>query len=396
MKITIVKESLCLGGTERSAANISVALAKKHDINVVLYDGRNIQYPYGGTLFDMKIPARGSKISKTKDHLRRLCYFTKYLSREKPDIVFLFTSFRHPIVKMPMRNTIKLMSSRDFSVLAKNIDRISKLLSNSDGLVCNSEYMRDYYLSKYPKDQNKVFSVKNIIDVYDIRNQGKKPIEDQDFTTFRDNHEFLIVSVGRFCAEKAFENLIAAFAQCIRKKKGIGLVLVGDGEYRNTYIQIIRKEGITDDVYFTGFQSNPYQFMCKCDLFVLSSISEGFPNVLAEAMALSLPVISINCLSGPAEILLKEPNYNLVEKTFLEADYGVLTPHYSKVETDLAINEMAKAIVYLLDDRQLRDRYSKLSFERAKQFSSEAAIDQLERIINQIKENKCKKQQNRI
>ena len=148
---------------------------------------------------------------------------------------------------------------------SKNIDRISKLLSNSDGLVCNSEYMRDYYLSKYPKDQNKVFSVKNIIDVYDIRNQGKKPIEDQDFTTFRDNHEFLIVSVGRFCAEKAFENLIAAFAECIRKKKGLGLVLVGDGEYRNTYIQIIRKKGITDDVYFTGFQSNPYQFMCKCD-----------------------------------------------------------------------------------------------------------------------------------
>lgn len=390
MKITIVKESLCLGGTERSAANISIALAKKHDVNVVLYDGRNIQYQYGGTLFDMKIPSRRSKIAKTKDHLQRLCYFSKYLLREKPDIVFLFTSFRHPIVKMLMRNTIKIISARDFSVLKKNIKKYNKLLSVSDGLICNSEYMKNYYLSEFSSDQDKVFSVKNIIDVDEIKHQGEEFIDDKEFRRFRENHKFLLVSVGRFCAEKGFEHLIVAFNQCVQTNEGIGLVIIGDGILKSTYLQIIREKGIEDHVFFTGFQSNPYQFMHECDLFVLSSVSEGFPNVLAEAMALSLPVISVNCLSGPAEILLKEPNYSIITNAFLKADYGILTPHYDKVGVEHAIKEMTNAILYVLNNQTIRDNYSNLSLERAKQFSSEAANHQLESIFSRLKEKRKK------
>ena len=391
MKIAIVKESLCLGGTERSAANISVALSEKHDVDVILYDGSQIQYKFGGNLFDMGVPVRGSKISKVVDHIRRLRYFRGYLHKERPDIVFLFISFRHPIGKMPMKKAVKLISARDFSVLSTNIIEIKKRLDDSDGLVCNSEYMKGFFLSKYPEDQFKVFAVKNIIDVYDIQKQGNKSVEDEDFITFRDSHDFLIVSVGRFCAEKAFENLITAFSKCRDENQGIGLVLIGDGEYKGTYLRLIQEYGLTNDVYFTGFQSNPYQYMNKCDLFVLSSMSEGFPNVLAEAMALSKPVISVNCFSGPAEILLKKPNYDAVDKTYLQADYGILTPHYNKVGTEQAISELSKAILFMLNEKSERERYAHLAYERAQEFSSEAALTQFEKIFMQVKSSKQKR-----
>ncbi|QTE74992.1 glycosyltransferase [Clostridiales bacterium FE2010] len=384
MKITIVKESLCLGGTERSAANISLALAQKHDVDLVLYDGSNIQYKYGGILYNMNIPTRKSRFYKFIDHYHRVCFFLQYLNKKKPDVVFLFVSFRHPIAKLRMRKTIKIISARDFSVLSTNIQKIKERLNNSDGLICNSLYMKEYYVTKYPEDYSKVFSVWNIIDTFEIRKQAEKPIDNEQFRIFREKYEYLIVSVGRFCAEKAFEYLITAFKKCTNERKSIGLVLVGDGEYKNKYLSLIQEYDISENVFFTGFQQNPYQYMHRCDLFVLSSTSEGFPNVLAEAMALSLPVISVNCFSGPAEILLHKHNYDLVKDSYINADYGLLVPHYSAVGIDQAINEMAKAIIYLLENSEVRKKYAQLAYERSKKFSAEESTMNLEMVFDKL------------
>lgn len=381
MKICIVKESLCLGGTERSAANISVALAQKHNVDMLLYNGEDIKYQYGGMLYDMKTPSKESKIGKVLDHIRRIVFFSLYLMRNKPDVVYLFVSFRHPLYKMRMRKQIKMISARDFSALASHIDSFKSSLDVSDGLIFNSNYMREFYLSRYPEDKNKVFSVWNIIDTCEIIKQAKEPIHDEEFIRFREKYEYLVVSVGRFCIEKAFEHLISAVSQCCCKGKSIGLVLVGDGECKNKYLSLIHEYGISDNVYFTGFQQNPYQYMHKCDVFVLSSISEGFPNVLAEALALSMPVVSVNCYSGPAEILLNEPDYNIVKDSYIYADYGILTPHYNVVGISRAINEMAKAILQLLDDNNARERYAQLAYRRSKLFSKEEATIQLEHIF---------------
>ena len=145
---------------------------------------------------------------------------------------------------------------------------------------------------------------------------------------------------------------------------------------------------MTEDVYFPGFQKNPYQYVAQCDAYVLSSVSEGFPNVLAEAMALGLPVISVNCYSGPAEILLTNSDYHHVQERFVECDYGIMTPHYDFVRTDRAVEEMAKAITYLLSDTMLMQHYSEVAKERAEFFTAKKATDQFKLIFSELSQRR--------
>ncbi len=391
MKIAILKESLCIGGTERSAANISVALAKKHDVTTVLFDGSQIVYPYGGKLIDMKLPSRTNIVKKIITAIQRCIGLIKLIKKEKYDVVFLFAWQKNPINTLEIKNCIKIISIRDFGALAAKPEVYKKNLDTSDGVICNSQYIRDYYVSLYPEDADKAFAVHNIIDVEKILDQSKEPIDDEAFINFRNSHKKVIVAVGRFCKEKAFENLILAFKECKDRMDDIGLAFIGDGEPKDKCVSIAQEAAIEADVYFVGYQKNPYKYMARCDAFVLSSRSEGFPNVLAEAMALSLPVISTNCLTGPAEILMKNCDYSFAEDTFKECDYGIITPRYDSCGEQLAISQLAEAIVHLLSDEELMKKYGELASERAADFSAEAAVEKLEGIFTILKNRRDEK-----
>lgn len=385
MKIGILKESLCIGGTERSAANISVALAKKHDVTTILFDASGIVYPYGGKLIDMKLPPQKSKLQKAVTSYKRRFKLLQINKKEKSDVVFFFTWRSSPINTVKLKKSVKIISIRDFGALKQKPELYKKSLDVSDGVICNSQYIRDYYAKLYPEDADKAFAVHNIIDVEKILVQSKEEIDDEAFINFRNSHKKVIVAVGRFCKEKAFENLILAFKECQERIDDIGLVFVGDGESKDKCVSIAKESGIDADVYFAGYQKNPYKYMSKCDAFVLSSRSEGFPNVLAEAMALSLPVISTNCLTGPAEILMKNCNYDIAKDTFEECDYGIITPRYDSCGEDKAVSQLAAAIVHLLSDEELMKKYGKLAAERAAAFSDDAAVKKLEEIFHVLK-----------
>lgn len=388
MKISILKESLCYGGTERSAANISVALSKKHDVTTILFDGSDIIYPYGGKLVDMKLPSQKSIVKKVFNNVKRHFVLLKILKKNRTDIVFSFIGCSSPINSIKFKKKVKIVSIRDYGVLTKKTDLFKKSVDSSDGVICNSQYIRDYYVSLYPKDADKAFAVHNIIDVEKILDQSKESIDDEAFINFRNSHKKVIVAVGRFCREKAFENLILAFKECKDKMNDIGLVFIGDGEPKENCIRIAKEADIDADVYFAGYQKNPYKYMVRCDAFVLSSRSEGFPNVLAEAMALSLPVISTNCLTGPAEILMKKCDYSVAEDTFKECDYGIITPRYDSCGEERAISQLAGAIVHLLSDEELMKKYGELASERAADFSAEAAVEKLEEIFHILRDRK--------
>jgi glycosyltransferase involved in cell wall biosynthesis len=121
---------------------------------------------------------------------------------------------------------------------------------------------------------------------------------------------------------------------------------------------------------------------------VLSSLSEGFPNVLAEAMALGLPVIATNCRSGPAEILRKDCDYEAVTDTYAECDYGILTPEMTDGYNQNAISQLAAAISALMGDPEKRKTYGALAKERAGDFSSQAMKTKLEEIFCELQRRK--------
>ncbi len=112
----------------------------------------------------------------------------------------------------------------------------------------------------------------------------------------------VIVGAGRFQRQKDFPTLIRAFAR-LRAQRPCRLVILGDGGGLAKLEALIAELELAEDVDLPGFQPNPYPFLARADLFVLSSAWEGSPNVLTEAMALGTPVVSTDCPSGPRELL---------------------------------------------------------------------------------------------
>jgi len=112
----------------------------------------------------------------------------------------------------------------------------------------------------------------------------------------------VVLAVGRLHASKDYPTLIRAFA-LLRQHRQLRLIILGDGEDRARLERIIAEENLGDCVALPGFAENPYAYMFRASVYVLSSIFEGFPNALLEALACGVSVVSTNCRSGPAEIL---------------------------------------------------------------------------------------------
>lgn len=113
---------------------------------------------------------------------------------------------------------------------------------------------------------------------------------------------FSIISVGRLTRQKGYDLLIPIIGKIKRDGVDLSLTIVGEGEDRTYLEQMIREQELEDTVYLTGFQKNPYSLMRESDLFVCPSRAEGFSLVIAEALILGLPVVSMAC-AGPEELL---------------------------------------------------------------------------------------------
>ncbi|MEC4813037.1 MAG: glycosyltransferase [Scytonema sp. PMC 1069.18] len=122
----------------------------------------------------------------------------------------------------------------------------------------------------------------------------------------------VILGVGRLHSQKDFPTLIRAFAK-VRQVRPARLVILGNGPEQKHLETLVHKLGLEQEVAFLGFVQNPYAYMAKASVFVLSSAWEGLGNVLVEALAVETPVVSTDCESGPSEILAN-------------GKYGWLTP----------------------------------------------------------------------
>lgn len=112
----------------------------------------------------------------------------------------------------------------------------------------------------------------------------------------------VILGIGRLCVQKDFALLIRAFAQ-VRRQREARLIILGEGEERPRLEQLVTALDLGSAVCLPGFVTSPAAFLRRAALLVVSSRVEGFGNVLVEALAAGTPVVSTNCVCGPAEIL---------------------------------------------------------------------------------------------
>jgi glycosyltransferase involved in cell wall biosynthesis len=144
----------------------------------------------------------------------------------------------------------------------------------------------------------------------------------------------LLVACGRLTKQKGYPYLLDAFRE-VRDQKEAALWILGEGDRRQAIESQIEELGLVDDVSLLGFRDNPFKFMAAADVFVLSSLSEGFGNVIVEAMACGTPVVSTDCPHGPGEIISHEENGLLVPP----ADAAALSEAILRVLTDDTLSE---------------------------------------------------------
>ena len=113
----------------------------------------------------------------------------------------------------------------------------------------------------------------------------------------------VLLGAGRLHKQKDFSTLIKAFNLLQKEDLNLRLIIIGDGEEKEKLLSLLRKLGISDKVDLKGFVDNPFEYMKGCDLFCLSSIYEGFGNVIVESMSLATKVVVTNCPGGPLEII---------------------------------------------------------------------------------------------
>ncbi|MGB7158482.1 MAG: glycosyltransferase [Tepidisphaeraceae bacterium] len=173
-----------------------------------------------------------------------------------------------------------------------------------------------------------------------------------------------LVTCGRLTAAKDYPTLLRAYA--VARKRGLAepLVLVGDGEERAALESLTRELGIANHVHFLGHRDNPYPYMARAKLFVLSSAWEGFGLVLIEAMALGLPCLSTDCPSGPGEILGGGEFGRLVRPRDVEALAGAMFEFAtSPVELEHFARQSAQRVQdYSLERmaRRYRDHFNRI------------------------------------
>jgi glycosyltransferase involved in cell wall biosynthesis len=197
-------------------------------------------------------------------------------------------------------------------IAAKTAPRLTYPLA--DRIIAVSDGVRSDLVRRFGVKRDRVQTIHNPYDLDRIRREALEPPE------FPLPDRF-IVSAGRLVKRKGFDDLLDAYAL---PKPDLPLCILGEGVERDRLAQRIRALGLDGRVHLLGYARNPFAVLARAEMFVSPSHCEGFPNAIAEAMVLGVPVVSTDCPSGPAELLdgVEAVNFDGVHSGM----YGLLTP----------------------------------------------------------------------
>ena len=213
----------------------------------------------------------------------------RFISRSKSKIVIRETS------------TFSQAIQNQKTLFSKIITRLARrLYLYADLLICPSNGARQDLIQILPSLNDRIAVIGNPVDFELMEKEKQYSLPDH----LKINENF-ILGVGRLISIKGFDQLIEAWAN-ISTNKNLDLVILGEGPERQKLLEQVKKLGLSEQFHMPGFDGNPYKYMSKAQLFVLTSHYEGLPNALIQALSCGCPAVSYNCPSGPQEILNQE------------------------------------------------------------------------------------------
>ena len=366
-KLLFVISSLCGGGAERVVIHQINHLNKdKYDIFLVIFENK-LDYRK-----DLVSPVRIVCLYKKSrwDFFKLILQLRGLICDYKPAVVIsslnytnivtvlasMFMKRKFRVILCEQNYPRKYLSEVRLGYLKKWLMKLT--YRKADGIVSVSKGIKRVLVEDFNIRSEKIITIYNPISLETVREESQKEIE---HPFFKDKNAQVIISAGRLVEQKRFDRLLRAFSLVRIKQEKVHLIILGKGPLRKELEALSSQLNINKCVDFVGFKSNPYAWISKADLFVLSSDFEGFPMVLLEAMACGTAVISTDCPSGPGEIITNGEN-------------GMLTPLADE-------KTLSEAILVLLKDEKLMKKFSEEGKKRAEDFRIEKILPQYEALF---------------
>jgi glycosyltransferase involved in cell wall biosynthesis len=311
---------------------------------------------------------------KADANLRHIVALRRYLEAARPDVLLSALTYTNLValwakqlagnitpVVVSERITLSVHIKSDKHYRAWRwrfaLPAISYAYRAADGIVTVSDSVSSDLIEKAQISHTAIKTIYNPVVDSKLLALAEQPLE-HPWTN--NGAPPVILGAGRLIQQKDFQTLLRAFA-ILRAKRKARLIILGEGKKRSELQSLAQDLGIANDVEMPGFVSNPYQYMANASVFALTSLYEGLPGVLIQAMACGCPVISTDCPGGSAEILD-------------HGKYGRLVP----VKDHEALADAMDSVLDESPDRDLlRERSSLFSVKRATQ----QYLDYLDKVV---------------
>lgn len=359
--VALVISSLTVGGAERVLSAMANYWAEKNwNVSLItLSDDSSDHYSLHPDVRRIALAVMAPSANRwaaVSNNLRRLVAIRQAIRETKAPVVIAFGEHTNVLTLLATvrTSTCVIVSERNdprHHRIGASWDRLRRMTYGlADALVVQTKGLVPWALTHIGGTRIRV--IENAVTVpYDHRT-----------TPRAETGHHVVLAMGRLMRQKGFDVLLRAFASVAPSFPEWSATIVGDGEECPRLTALAEDLGISDRLSMPGFTAVPRRAMMASDIFVLSSLHEGFPNVLLEAMAYGMPVISSDCPSGPSDII-----HDGVD--------GILVPPGD-------VEQLARALGQLMGDERLRLTLGKNAVAVRDRFQPEAVMAKWEALID--------------
>lgn len=391
-KILVAISNIAIGG---GAEKVSVELTKKlekdnHEVVLLTFYSNDTEHSFDGIRVSRAETTPASLAGKIPRALARIFFIKRVCREHNIDVVISFleeSNYYCLLSKLLLGNKTPMIVSvrldpRFYNSIYKFF--IKYLYPHAIKVVAVTKYVEKVLQEEF--SLTNTTTIYNPIDRAIIDTKLQQPLP-ESWQHLKDE-PFLAVSIGRLTKQKGQWHLIRAFTNVVRDIPAARLLILGDGEYREQLVTLIQSCGLEESVKLVGKQGNVFPFLAVSKLFVFTSLWEGMPNTVLEALASGLPIVATDCDSGPREIIAPELTIDSKISYPYMATYGTLLIPFSAsaepvwdspLETPLSTAEvtLAKSIVEKLNSVG-RNRLS----ETDKRFDPDTIRNQWQALVN--------------
>lgn len=387
-KVGFIIPSLKSGGAERVLSTISLNLDQNMKQYIFTWDSQNKDYDFKGDIVEISTKNSSNLVKNIIVLFKRVKEMKKYKEKYKIDSCISHLEGPNIVNILSKRNENTVITVHNF----QSKERIGfygfifkvliKLLYNkADKIITVSNEIKIDLVEKFNIDENKVEVIYNPFDYKLIKSLSKESIEDEYKEIFNNQ---VVINIGRLTESKGQWNLIKSFYELKKTNPTCKLIILGKGELEQDLKKLTKKLKLENDVFFLGFHKNPFKFIANADVFALTSRHEGFPMCLAEAMICGTPIVSVDCKSGPREMLCS--NNEKISRYDL-SEYGIITECFLEkyLITDISIRREEKifceALDVILSNEDIANEYTLKGKARAYDFDVSKIMKKWKNVI---------------